>query len=229
MTEEPGRGAPAAPPGVLTIVGAGPGIGVALARRFGREGFAVGLVARDRARLEGLVADLAASGVRADSATADARDPVQLRAALGELAGRLGPVDVLCFSPLPDVALIKPVLETTPQDLLASLELGVVGAAAAIGEVLPAMRRRGRGTVLLTTGSGALSPDPDRAASGVTTTATTVYARLLHEALATEGVHVAHTVVVGAVGPGLRHEPDAVAEHLWQRYAERDLTSSVIR
>lgn len=213
----------------IVIVGAGPNLGLAVARRFGREGFAVGLVARDRPRLDALVGELEADGVRAAAATADARRPDELRHALRELTARLGPAEVLCFSPLPDVGLIKPVTETTPEDLSASLELSVVGAAAAVGEALPAMRERGRGTLLFTTGSGALSPNPDRAASGVTTTAEAVYVRMLHEALVPEGIHVAHAVVVGPIGPGERHESAAVAEHLWRRYVARDEATTVIR
>lgn len=87
----------------IYIVGAGPGLGVAVARRFGREGFSVGLVARDRSRLNALVRELEAEGVRAAAATADARRPDKLRHALRERAERLGPAEVLRFSPLPDV------------------------------------------------------------------------------------------------------------------------------
>lgn len=168
----------------MTVVGAGPGVGAAVARRFAHEGLPVGLVARDRTRLDALVRDLAAEGVPAASAVADVRRPDELRQALHELDTALGPPEVLCVSPLPDGDLIKPVLRTSPQDLLASLELGVGAAATAALQVLPPMRARGRGTLLFTIGSGALSPSPDRAASAVTTTALTTYVSMLHEALA---------------------------------------------
>lgn len=45
---------------------------------------------------------------------------------------------------------------------------------------------------------------------------------MLHDALAPGAIHVAHTVIVGPVGPGKQHEPAAVAEHLWQRHTRRD-------
>ena len=138
--------------GILTIVGAGPGVGAAVSRRFGREGYRVGLVARNCAKLDELVRDLEAQGVQAAAATADARRPAELVRALRELTVRLGPTDILCFSPLPDISLIKPVLETTPEDLMAALKLNIGGAAAAAREVLPMMLERGRGTLLFTTG-----------------------------------------------------------------------------
>ncbi len=186
-------------------------------------------MARDPSRLAGLVDDLRAGGIRADGVSADARRPAELRRALRELADRLGPTSVLCFSPLPDVSLIKPVLTTEPADFVASFELGVAALATTLAEVLPNLRRAVRGTVLVTTGSGALVPSADRAASGVTTTAVAVYARMLHDALAPDGVHVVHTTVVGPIGPGQRHEPTAVAEHLWQCHVTRDEAATVLR
>ena len=91
-----------------------------MARRFGREGHPVGLVARDRGRLEAMAADLRAAGVTAATATADARRPGDVRAALAALAAELGPAEVLCYSPLPALDTIKPVADTTAEDLAAA-------------------------------------------------------------------------------------------------------------
>jgi short-subunit dehydrogenase len=203
--------------GTLVVVGAGPGVGAAVARRFASEGYAVGLVARNAGRLAALASEVATLGVPVGTATADATEPDQVRGALAYLARELGEPTALCFSPLPDVGRIRPVLETTAEDLLASLRLNVAGAAAAVEAVLPAMRAAGAGSLLFTTGSAALYPSPDRAASAVTTTAATTYVGLLREALAGTGVRVGHTVVVGPIGDG-GHAPDAVAADLWSHH-----------
>ena len=58
----------------IIIVGAGPNLGAAIARRFGREGLAVGLVARDAGKLEALAGELAGLGITAAYAAADIRD-----------------------------------------------------------------------------------------------------------------------------------------------------------
>ncbi|KAA9159417.1 SDR family NAD(P)-dependent oxidoreductase [Amycolatopsis acidicola] len=206
-------------PGPVLIIGAGPGIGDALARRFGREGHPVGLLARNDDRLAVQARELDTDGIRVAWAAADILDVDALRTGITQLTDTLGEPEVVVFSPHPDVNLIKPVLDTGPADLRNSLALNVVGAAAVVGAVVPGMRAKGRGVLLFTTGSGGLNPNADRAVSGVTTTAQTVYARLLAEALAPTGVRVHHVVIVGPVGPGRRHEPAAVAEHLWQQYA----------
>ncbi|WP_167133143.1 SDR family NAD(P)-dependent oxidoreductase [Paramicrobacterium chengjingii] len=202
-------------PQTTIIVGAGPGIGLAVARRFARGGGSVGLVARSKTRLAELAEILRGDGVDAAWQTADATDPEMLRAALNRLAEQLGPIDVLCFCPLPDIDLIRPVMKTSARHLGASAALSVGGAATAVQTLVPAMIERGRGSVLFTTGSGAINPTPERAASVVSTAAETAYVSILHHALAQQNVRVGQLVIVGAVGPGQKHEPDAVADALW--------------
>ena len=91
--------------------------------------------------LDGLAGALGGDGLDVRSATADIREPDGLARAIGEL----GEAEVLCFSPLPDVSLIKPVADTTAAELAAALELNVVGAAAAVQAVLPGIARAGAG------------------------------------------------------------------------------------
>ena len=208
-------------PGVVVVLGAGPGVGTAVARRCARQGWAVGLVARNGERIARSAADLRRStGVDVATATGDATDPDQVRRALDAVAADLGEPAALCFCPLPDLALIRPVLETGPEELMASLQLNVAGAAAAVQSVLPGMQARGRGSLLFTTGSAGIDPDPARAASAVTTTAATVYLSLLRQSLEGTGIRVGHTVVVGPIipGGGQGHDPDDVAADLWSHH-----------
>jgi NADP-dependent 3-hydroxy acid dehydrogenase YdfG len=214
--------------GPIFVIGAGPGIGAAVARRFAREGHAVGLVARDAERLEAMTRELEGGGIAAAFAVADVRDPSAVRAAIDALEDRLGPAAVLCVSPLPDVATIKPVQDTTAEDLEAALELGVIGTAAAVERVLPAMREAGRGTLLFTTGSAALTPTPARAASGIVNAAQSVYIRMLHDQLGPEGIYALHAVIVGPVGAD-GHDPADIAEAMWEAADRRADPQIVIR
>lgn len=214
--------------GPLLVVGAGPGVGAAVARRFGREGHAVGLVARNRDRLDTIARQLQDDGITAAYATADVRDASAVREAIDTLEDRLGPAELLCVSPLPDIATIKPVADTTAEDLQAALQLGVVGTAAAVGRVLPAMRAAGRGTLLFTTGSAALTPTPGRAASGIVNAAQSVYIRMLHDQLAEHGIYALHTVIVGPIG-GDGHDPADIAQAMWDAADRRVEPQIVIR
>ncbi len=212
----------------LVIVGAGPNLGRAIARRFGREGLPVGLISRTQSKLDALAAELDAQGITAAGAAADITDTEALTVAIHTLAARLGPVEVLEYSPLPARAFMRPLLETTVDDLRGPLAFSVLGAVAATRAVLEPMRAARRGTILFTTGGAAIKPYPLRAGVGVSFAGEVAYARMLHEAVADEGVHVAHTAIAGAIGPGRDHEPDELAELLWRQHVERDRFQTLV-
>ncbi len=140
----------------LTIVGAGPGLGAAVARRFGTESFDIALISRRQQRVDALAADLTAAGIAARGYAADVCDPESLTAALQRAADDLGPVEVLQYSPVPQASFLHSVLDTTADDLTGAIEFSVYGPLTAVREVLPGMRDLGRGTVLFVNGgSGA--------------------------------------------------------------------------
>lgn len=205
----------------IVIVGAGPNLGAAVARRFGREGMAVGLVARNREKLEGLAADLREDGLTVEVAAADIRDSAGLSEAIRSLAASLGEVEVLEYSPLPAREFMKPILETTVDDVRGPLEFSVLGSVAAATAVLPAMLDAGKGTILFTTGGAAINPYPLRAGVGISFAGEVAYARMLHDELRDRGIHVGHTAIAGRIAPGEDHEPDEVADLLWNHHAER--------
>ncbi|MET8561770.1 SDR family NAD(P)-dependent oxidoreductase [Streptomyces flaveolus] len=206
----------------VAIVGAGPGLGTAVARRFGREGFAVGLVARDRGRLDAIVDALAAEGVTARGFAADVRRPERLTAALGDLAEALGTIEVLQYSPVPHRDFMRPVLETRHRDLVGPIEFSVYGPVAAAQQVLPGMRRLGRGTILFVNGGSAAVPHPERAGTSIAFAAESAYGHLLHDRLAGEGIHVAQLIIPGAITAGHeRKDPEVLAERLWTLHRER--------
>jgi short-subunit dehydrogenase len=202
----------------IVIIGAGPNLGAAVARRFGREGMPVGLISRDAAKLETLAGELAADGLRAAFRAADIRDAEGLSEAIRSLGDELGPVEVLEYSPLPAREFMKPILETTVDDVRGPLELSVLGAVAAATAVIGPMLERGAGTILFTTGGAAINPYPLRAGVGISFAAEVAYARMLHDEVRDRGVHVAHTAIGGRIAPGGDHEPADVAEVLWQQH-----------
>lgn len=215
--------------GGLIVVGAGPGVGAATARRFAAEGHPVGLIARNPNRLSELEDALAADGVTVGTAVADVTDRIGLEGALAELTNQLGCVDTMLFSPRPSRTWIKPILQTTGEDVAAALDLNVVAATNSVRAVLDPMLERGSGTLLFTTGGAALEPHRDRAISGIAYAAETVWVRMLHDALAPEGVLAAQLTIVGGIGPDQRHRPAEVAEQLWRLRVDRDRPLVVLR
>ena len=207
----------------FALVGAGPGLGLATARRFGAAGHTVALIARDAGKLDGLTADLARDGIQARRYPADVLDIESLTAALYAAAADLGPVEILQYSPVPQAHFMKPVLDTGADDLDAPLAFSVKGPATAVNVVLPGMRELGRGTLLFVNGSSAVRPNPKVAGTSIAFAAESAYARMLHDTLAPENIHAAQLIIPGAIRPdGGPSSPDVLAERLYDMHTTRD-------
>jgi short-subunit dehydrogenase len=194
---------------LLLVVGAGPGISAATARRLGRDGYRVALVARREQPLTDLGRELREGGVSVDWAVADAADPAALTAAVDGLIAAAGPVDVLLYNI--SVGRQGDVADLTPEELTADLASGVVGLQTAVRAVLPGMRERGSGTVLATGSGAADRPSPALPTLGVQKAGIRALVQAQARALAPEGVHVATATLRGSVGQGKQIEPDRVA------------------
>ena len=90
------------------------------------------------------------------------------------------------------------------------------------------MRAAGRGALLFTTGSAALTPTAERASSGIVNAAQSAYFRMLHDQLADEGIYVLHAVIVGPIGQG-GHDPADIAQAMWDAARRRSDAQIAIR
>ncbi|MBJ7352919.1 MAG: SDR family NAD(P)-dependent oxidoreductase [Rhodococcus sp.] len=209
----------------IAIVGAGAGLGAAVARKFGAQGFSVGLISRNRSRVDALADQLAADGVSAKGFVADVRDPASIAAALEQVTETLGPIEVLQYSPLPQKDFMRPVLETTPADMVGPVEFSIYGPIAAVHQVLPGMRFLGenKGTILFVNGGSAVKPGRTVTGTSIAFAGQAAYAQLLNEELAAEGIQVSQLIIGGAIdGSDPKKSPEALAEQLWSLHTERD-------
>jgi NADP-dependent 3-hydroxy acid dehydrogenase YdfG len=165
----------------FALIGAGPGLGLATARRFGTAGHTVALVSRNAQNLEELSAELVRDGIQARGFAADVLDPASLTTALRTAADALGPIEILQYSPVPRADFMKPVLDTSADDLEAPLSFSVKGPVTAVNAVLPGMRELGRGTLLFVNGGSAVRPNPAVAGTSIAFAAESAYARMLHD------------------------------------------------
>jgi NADP-dependent 3-hydroxy acid dehydrogenase YdfG len=206
----------------IAIVGAGRGLGAAVARRFGAEGFSVALISRSQENVDELAKELTSAGDTAAGYAADVRDRDALAAALAQAGDELGTIEVLQYSPIPQKEFLRPVLETTTADLAAAVEFSIHGPMTAIGQVLPGMRSLGRGTVLFVNGGSGARPNPKVAGTSIAFAGEGAYAVMLHEALAAENIHVGQLIVPGAIRPGHpNNDPDTLASTLWSMHTTR--------
>ncbi|MFJ6263255.1 SDR family NAD(P)-dependent oxidoreductase [Rhodococcus erythropolis] len=219
----------------IAIVGAGPGLGLAIARTFGAHGFTVALIARNSDKLEDLVTTLDGDGIEASGFVADITDAAALAQALAAAADRFGHIDVLEFSPVgsPTTTPLTSPATSARADLQREIDVQLYGAMAATAAVLPAMRAAGAGTLLFTTGAGSIDPVPMVGNVNAAAAALRNWVIGLHKELADEGIQAAHVGIDVSIDksviPGLPVAPAGdISPAYWNLHtSKRDLAEYV--
>jgi len=209
----------AAEKGVCVVVGTGPGIGQAVAKRFGREGYALGLVARRKESLTGFVEGLTAAGINARGYPADAEQPNALIDALKAIEYDLGAIDVLIYN----AAVLKPggPLEVGIEQLVREFRVNVGGALVCAQHAAVGMKTRKRGSLLFTGGGLALAPWAQMSSLSIGKAGIRSLATTLHQDLKADGIRVATVTVDGLVKPGAGAlDPTAIAETFWSLHQQ---------
>jgi len=196
--------------GHAVVVGYGPGIGAAVAEAFGREGYSLSLIARDAAKLEEATARLSSAGLPAVGYAADAGDEASLTGALAEARKASGDASVLVYN----AAYWRPgpLLDLTPETLVADFRVCVAGALTAARAVAAAMRGKGVGSILFTGGGLALYPSPEAPSLSIGKAGIRSLALMLAKELSGTGVRVGTVTVAGTVTAGTSLSPERVAE-----------------
>ncbi len=193
------------------VIGAGPGLGAAIAHRFAQEGFPVTLIARRRDAAEEIAARVRDRGVPALALDADVTDENALRSAIDRSVEEFGIPDVLVYN----AALIR---SDAPGDLTAkqyvdAYMVNVVGALTAAAHAAPAMASRGLGSFIIT--SGMPRPIAQYTSLSLGKAAVRALAEILHQQYGPHGVHVATVTVYGSIAPGSKFDPQDIAECYW--------------
>jgi NAD(P)-dependent dehydrogenase (short-subunit alcohol dehydrogenase family) len=202
---------------MLTLVlGVGPGLGMALARRFGREGD-VALLVRDDESGARFVGELGEQGTRATAYVADLGDEAALAATVGQVVAEVGLPDVVIYNASLGVD-VGPEAVTRDQ-LTAALRLGTFAAVTTYQVVVPAMRERGSGTFLVTGSGVSVNPWPGTIALSVDKAALRAFALGAARDLKDSGVHAGTVTIMGVLGkPGF--DVDHIAETFWAFHAQ---------
>jgi NAD(P)-dependent dehydrogenase (short-subunit alcohol dehydrogenase family) len=179
---------------ICAIVGAGPGNGVAFARRFATDGYRVALVGRTAEKLEALAAEIPGS----HAVPADAGDPASLRAAFRTIREAMGPVDVLLYNA--GSGQWGNFQEITPEGLEAGWRINVLGLMVAGQAVAEEMIARGTGAIVVTGATASLRGNIGTAAFASAKAGQRSLAQAMAKHLGPKGVHVAYVVVDGVIG-----------------------------
>jgi NAD(P)-dependent dehydrogenase (short-subunit alcohol dehydrogenase family) len=196
----------------ILIIGAGPGIGQAAAKKFGRGGWTVVLSSRNVEHLTILVAELKGEGISAHAIPTDATDPASLRTAVAEASRLAGGLSALLYNAA--VVRQQDLFSMTDAEVASDLTVNVMGGLHAIRAGVAEFGNRG-GTMLVTGGGLALQPHAEWASLGVGKAGLRNLVQGLAAPLAERGIRIAIATVATLISPGST-EADGVAETLWQ-------------
>jgi len=212
---------------VAVVVGVGPGLGGALARRFAKAGMKVAAAARRRERLAALADEIGGS-----TYACDATSEAEVERLFAAVEAELGAPSLVVYNA--SAFMRKSILETTAEEFercwrVACLGGFLVGRAAAR---LMLARAPARGTILFTGATASLRGGALFHNLAVGKFGLRALAQSMAREFQAKGIHVAHVVIDGQIAgerPGYRREergqdavlePDAIAEAYWQLHCQ---------
>ncbi|MEE8500283.1 MAG: SDR family NAD(P)-dependent oxidoreductase [Kiloniellales bacterium] len=210
---------------VAVVVGAGPGLGSALARRFAAAGMAVAVARRRVDELAGLAEE---TGGRAYAC--DATDGNSVEALFDSVEHDLGTPALVAYNA--GAYQRGGILEISAEDFERCWRIGCLGGFHVGQAAARRMVPTGQGTILFTGATASL-----RGSAGFMNLAMPKFglravAQSMARELGPQGVHVAHVIIDGQIAgerPGYRPEergedavlaPSAIAEAYWQLHAQ---------
>jgi NAD(P)-dependent dehydrogenase (short-subunit alcohol dehydrogenase family) len=201
----------------LLLIGAGPGVGAAVVRRFGAEGFRSTLISRSGALGE-FVSELRSGGLEIEAIGADIEDLDGYRETLERIFSTPGaPCVVVYNAALPDPGQI---LENSVGRLRTAYDVDVIGAVVAAQVAAPVLRAAGGGTLLVTSGGFADNPVPALASLSMGKAALRSAQTLIAAGVRDDGIHAATVTIAGAVKVGTGFDPDNIAELFWTAHTD---------
>jgi short-subunit dehydrogenase len=186
-------------PKSIAVLGAGPGLGHAVARRYAQACYDVVLVARRREPLELLARELTEThaSARTHVITADLSDTDAVPALAEQIRAKVGALDALYYAPTPEDGFC-PAADLTPQRAQAFMPLVFYSMVALVQEFLPHMLEQGDGAILTAQGASTVHGLPNMSGPGPAQAAQRNHLQSLHAEVAGKGVYIG-MLYVGAI------------------------------
>lgn len=206
----------------IAIVGAGPGLGLSIAKTFGKNGFKVALVARRKESLDQMVTTLQSLKIESQGFVADVRDEQSIIRAFSDIKAKFGLVDILEYSPI-NMEFIPP-SQVTTEIARKTFEFQILGAIASVQQVLPDMIKNNNGTILLTGGRSSIVPMSVIGSLSPMAAALRNYTYILNEELLEKGIYTGTITVCCQITPEIA---DNIAALYWDMYQKRDRVEEI--
>ena len=209
----------------MILIGAGRGLGNAVAREFASHGFRVVLVARNEERLRDYVNEFRQQGFKADFKVADAFYPETLTKAIQETAMEYGTPDALVYNvgiTVPDGS-----REITSQLLMERYQVDAASAYHSAMVVATAEFAEKKGAIIFTGGGLALQPYIDYLPLSMDKAALRAMVQALAPSLNEKGIYIGTIQITGRIGSNDHFAPKTIAEKFWELYSKRETNEIV--
>lgn len=203
------------------VFGVGPGVGLSLIKLYDSKGFNTVAIARDKARLQGL---LRAEGLsRTTVFSVDAANVQAVSTVLNEITEQHKEVDTFIYNAaaMDNLGGHGPFNEIDINKFNQDFQASVSSAFLSAQIVLKQMKPRKKGTVLFTGGGLALNPNPSWGTLSMGKSGIRTLAQLLHTEMSPYGISCGTVLIVGMVGSTQSLAPAKIAEAF---YAFNDLS-----
>jgi len=198
----------------VLVVGAGDALGGAIAKRFAREGYAAVIIRRHAEELAPLAAAIREAGGEAHPFGVDARQEDQMVELFDRIEAEIAPLEVCVFNIGANVHF--PIAETTSRVFLKVWEMACFSGFLTGREAAIRMTPRGRGTMLFTGATASVRGREGFAAFASAKHGLRALAQSMARELGPKGIHVAHTLIDGAI------DTQWIAQNFPERYALKD-------
>ena len=175
------------------IVGVGPGNGASFARRFASAGYQVAMLSRNETYLKRLSSEISGS----NPIYCDACDPASIRQAFDRVHEVLGAVDVMIYNA--GAGDWNSVEDTLLENFESSWKANAFGLLAAAQQVIPAMKERSRGSIVVIGATASLRGSANAAGFAAAKSAQRSLAQSMARGLGPTGIHVSYVVIDGVI------------------------------
>ncbi|MDX1976752.1 MAG: SDR family NAD(P)-dependent oxidoreductase [Pseudanabaenaceae cyanobacterium bins.68] len=212
---------------LCVIVGMGEGNGMSIAKKFGKEGMAIAMIARNQEKLQSYQSKLVQEGITANFFLADSGDQTALTSACEQIQDQLGTPSVLIYNTA--VPRMENILQTTFDTLVNDFQANVAGAIVCVSSFLPAMQNQNSGTILFTGGGFSMYPHPDFVSLSIGKAGIRVLANTLHQTLNNSPIKVGTVTICGTVnGNDPKYASDRIAEEYWKLHIRENSEYEII-
>ncbi|MEM7008123.1 MAG: SDR family NAD(P)-dependent oxidoreductase [Thermodesulfobacteriota bacterium] len=209
---------------VAVILGAGPGLGLALAKKFASEGYSVAIVSRNKERLLSIKKQIDGE---IEVFAADVTKETKLKSAFEKIFKKFGKnIDVMIYNA--GQFKMQGIQKLKTDDFVSAWESNCLGGFISSKLVLASMLRRKKGTIIFTGATASLRGSANFSGLAVGKFGLRALSQSIARELGPKGIHVAHVIIDGQIlnqdyikrypdrEPGSFLSPESIAEQYWQ-------------